>query len=218
MNFVATSAISAISAMMIKGGGKWQQQQQQQQQLRRIQISPFPVEPETEQAVVYQSPAFTFADSGGWPGANRKYGPDARMLSAGRAVKAEVKLMVKTADVGKEAIEIRSIREFVELDPAGSASAAAAAGGGASGGPGPFSRIFLSENQASSGPVLPASGPHSPPPSPPPLPANHRNRSRLLVTPIHPSALGKPLHPPPSPSPPTQTNTTSSSNLYRISA
>ena len=204
--------------MMIKGGGKWQQQQQQQQQLRRIQISPFPVEPETEQAVVYQSPAFTFADSGGWPGANRKYGPDARMLSAGRAVKAEVKLMVKTADVGKEAIEIRSIREFVELDPAGSASAAAAAGGGASGGPGPFSRIFLSENQASSGPVLPASGPHSPPPSPPPLPANRRNRSRLLVTPIHPSALGKPLHPPPSPSPPTQTNTTSSSNLYRISA
>ena len=205
--------------MMIKGGGKWQQQQQQQQQLRRIQISPFPVEPETEQAVVYQSPAFTFADSGGWPGANRKYGPDARMLSAGRAVKAEVKLMVKTADVGKEAIEIRSIREFVELDPAGSASAAAAAGGGgASGGPGPFSRIFLSENQASSGPVLPASGPHSPPPSPPPLPASRRNRSRLLVTPIHPSALGKPLHPPPSPSPPTQTNTTSSSNLYRISA
>ena len=148
-------------------------------QLRRIQISPLPAEPEPEQAIVYQSPAFTFADSAGWA-ANRKYGPDARMLSAGRAVKAEVKLMVKTADVGKEAVEIRSIREFVELDS-----------GAASGNAGPFSRIFQTETLTTSGLSLPASGYRSPPQSPPPVPANRRNRTRLLVTPIHPSALGK---------------------------
>ncbi|XP_042859634.1 uncharacterized protein LOC122245738 isoform X20 [Penaeus japonicus] len=33
-----------------------------------------------------------------------------------RAIKAEIKLLVKTTEVGKESIEIRSIREFVESD------------------------------------------------------------------------------------------------------
>merc|ERR1712002_538426 len=33
-----------------------------------------------------------------------------------RAIKSEIKLMVKTTEVGKESIEIRSIREFVEID------------------------------------------------------------------------------------------------------
>ncbi|GAB6028396.1 hypothetical protein CHUAL_002561 [Chamberlinius hualienensis] len=33
-----------------------------------------------------------------------------------RAVKAEIKLLVKTSDAGREAIEIRSIKEFVETD------------------------------------------------------------------------------------------------------
>jgi len=150
-------------------------------QLRRIQISPLPeaeAEADAEAAIVCKSPAFAFADSG-WA-ANRKYGADARMLSAGRAVKAEVKLLVKTADAGREAVEICSIREFVELD---------------SGGPGPFSRIFQTETQTTSGLPLPASGYRSPPQSPPPLPANRRNRTRLLVTTIHPSALGKPHTP-----------------------
>jgi len=33
-----------------------------------------------------------------------------------RAIKAEIKLLVKTTELGKESIEIRSIREFVEAD------------------------------------------------------------------------------------------------------
>ena len=37
-------------------------------------------------------------------------------LDEPRAIKAEIKLMVKTTELGKEAIEIRSIREFVDLN------------------------------------------------------------------------------------------------------
>ena len=33
-----------------------------------------------------------------------------------RAIKAEIKLLVKTTELGKESIEIRSIREFVDID------------------------------------------------------------------------------------------------------
>ena len=33
-----------------------------------------------------------------------------------RAIKAEIKLLVKTTELGKEAIEIRSIREFVDVE------------------------------------------------------------------------------------------------------
>ncbi len=56
--------------------------------------------------------------------------PGSYLGDAGRPVKAEVKLLVKTADVGFEAIEIRSIREFVDV-PVDVLSTA-----------GPFSRIF----------------------------------------------------------------------------
>lgn len=112
-----------------------------------------------EQAIVYQSPTFRFAESAG-----RGFAPSSsptpsnpyQLVEGGRPVKAEVKLMVKTADVGKQAIEIRSIREFVDLPTCREQQS-----------PGPFSRIFQGGSNSSS-PV-----PTSPPliqrrlPSPP---------------------------------------------------
>jgi len=155
----------------------------------RIQISPDvddeeeaeeDADEEAEQAIVFKSPSFTFADCT-WPGwkGSRSHaewgsgsGHQPPLIAAGRAVKAEVKLLVKTADVGREAIEIRSIREFVELDPLPSAS-------------GPFSRIFQTEADHSGFACGDSSAPMRP--------VTRRNRTRLLVTPVHPSGLGKPL-------------------------
>ena len=142
--------------------------------LRRIQISPLPSdadEAEAEQAITCQSPPFSFADSV-WSGrkqpgqrADRPTSPRSLCVMSGRAIKAEVKLMVKTADVGKEAIEIRSIREFVELDPPQST--------------GPFSRIFQTEPCTDMAAI-----PRSPPSQP--RCVDRRNRGRIV-----PTALGK---------------------------
>lgn len=125
-------------------------------ELRRIQISPLPgdEEPisgdETEKPIVYTSPTFRFADSAGrhFSASPTSYPSSTpspfQLVEGGRPVKAEVKLMVKTADIGKQAIEIRSIREFVDL-PADQQHG------------GPFSRIFQPGSSS------------SPPPSTPPL-------------------------------------------------
>ena len=119
-------------------------------ELRRIQISPMPDESgdDTEQAIVYQSPTFRFADTAGRIFGSGSPPPPSgsvpfHVMEGGRPVKAEVKLMVKTADVGKQAVEIRSIREFVDM-PSGQPH-------------GPFSRIF-----SSCSPPPPASGSTSP--------------------------------------------------------
>lgn len=124
-------------------------------ELRRIQISPLPNDEdggglsadESEKAIVYTSPTFRFADSAGRyfsaspPPVQSTPGPF-QLVEGGRPVKAEVKLMVKTADVGKQAIEIRSIREFVDLS-AGQQSS------------GPFSRIFQPGASSSTPPSTP---------------------------------------------------------------
>lgn len=144
-------------------------------ELRRIQISPLPGSrdsvDEPEQVIVYQSPTFRFADSAGGrlqfassppppsvalPSRSGTTSPLSsfqipgpyQLVEGGRPVKAEVKLMVKTADAGKQAVEIRSIREFVDLPDSNDGSLI-------SGQPpplsGPFSRIF---QQASSPPPM----------------------------------------------------------------
>ena len=117
-----------------------------EREIRRIQISPLPTGDslEAETPIICHSPTFSFADliphsrsisspepTGSPPPAGRI---GAYYVEGGRPVKAEVKLLVKTADVGREAIEIRSIREFVDLPSAG----------------GPFSRIFQSSSRPES--------------------------------------------------------------------
>lgn len=176
-------------------------------ELRRIQISPYPSSAddemsadESEKIIVYTSPTFRFADSAGRhfssspPPLPSTPGPY-QLMEGGRPVKAEVKLMVKTADVGRQAIEIRSIREFVDL-PQGQQSS------------GPFSRIFQSGSSsslpiASSPPLIrrvpsppsPSSvSPRSSPNQSPQVPERHNRKSRRILAaderPANP-ALGK---------------------------
>lgn len=146
--------------------------------LRRIQISPLPTGDslEAETPIVCQSPSFSFYGRHRRSEASRSpvLPPAGYYVEGGRPVKAEVKLLVKTADVGREAIEIRSIREFVDL-PAAS---------------GPFERVLSS--------AFPDSRPSSPPCASPTPPASRadlrslRQRPRPL-SPLSPrwSALGK---------------------------
>ena len=161
-------------------------------ELRRIQISPLPVDEdasaeESEKVIVYTSPTFRFADSAGRyfssspPPLPTTPGPF-QLVEGGRPVKAEVKLMVKTADVGKQAIEIRSIREFVDL-PHGQQSS------------GPFSRIFQPSSSSSPPPTTPplirripspptssSASPSSSPNQSPQVPERRKRKNqRLLV-------------------------------------
>lgn len=150
-NYVYVNVGAVVSKPSTTSGSGWKPSDGE---LRRIQISPLPFDEDAasddvEKPIVYTSPTFRFADSAGRyfsaspPPPSTSPGPF-QLVEGGRPVKAEVKLMVKTADVGKQAIEIRSIREFVDL-PAGQQSS------------GPFSRIFQPGSSC------------SPPPSTPPL-------------------------------------------------
>lgn len=158
-------------------------------ELRRIQISPLPSDDaDDEKVIVYQSPTFRFADSAGRcftapppasvsptpPGGSVTPGPY-QLLEGGRPVKAEVKLMVKTADVGKQAVEIRSIRQFVDLPPGGAHHQQQ----------GPFSRIFQSGSPSpvSSSSSTPHLSPASSPSRTPQVPErkNRKTRGKLLV-------------------------------------
>ena len=193
-------------------------------ELRRIQISPLPGsldsvdEPEP---IVYQSPTFRFADSAGGrlqfassppptsivqPSLRSRSGAISpplqtpgpyQLVEGGRPVKAEVKLMVKTADAGKQAVEIRSIREFVDLPDNTDSNRT-------SGQPpplsGPFSRIFQqssspppmlrfpSASASSSSPPSsgsPASSPSSPNQSPLMTDRRHQRKTRRVLLAQH---------------------------------
>lgn len=177
-------------------------------ELRRIQISPLPGDEdsggtsadESEKAIVYTSPTFRFADSAGRvfssspPPIQSTPGPF-QLMEGGRPVKAEVKLMVKTADVGKQAIEIRSIREFVDLPPGQQPS-------------GPFSKIFQPSCSSSPPPSTPplirripspqsssSASPSSSPNQSPQVPVRRNRKTRLVPQqkPANPAspALGK---------------------------
>lgn len=123
----------------------------------------------SDRAYVVQSPSFIFSESSRHLESDD--GEDDRLLrfyQGGRAVKSEVKLLVKTADVGKEAIEIRSIREFVEDTR-----------------PNSFSRIF--SNRASF-PSSRSGSPQTRSASASPLPAtrlpNTPGNHKLLIRPL----------------------------------
>lgn len=154
---------------------------------------------DAEQAIVYQSPTFRFADTAGRIFASGSPPPATgsvpfHALEGGRPVKAEVKLMVKTADVGKQAVEIRSIREFVDM-PAGQAQ-------------GPFSRIFSSSSSpppsGSTSPSFSSSiSPVSTPSLSPKTPDRRFKKNRAL-----------PVLKPASPTPPSTPTVGKKANTY----